>query len=138
MWFRITFHKSNILSVRWTWVMRKNLSPISCRLLVCETIMVRCIPTVPLASRQRLELLSRIRLIVIYVRGDRFISVRSLRSCPLHIHSRIWLRVHRWVRHITATIWLPTFLRGMTVSAVVTTINMTIRPTLTLSMPPTT
>ena len=138
MWFRITLHKLNILSVRWTWIMRRNLSPISCRLLVCETIMVMRIPIVRLTSRRRLELMSRIRLVVINVRGDKFISVRSMRFRPLHILSRILLRVHYRVRHTTTTIWLPTFLRGMTASAVVTTIILTIRPTLTLSMPPTT
>ena len=80
----------------------------------------------------------KICLIVIYVWLDRFISVRSLRPHLLHILSSILLRVHYWGRPIAIAIRLPTYLRGVTTFAIVTSIIMTIRPTLTLSMPPTT
>ena len=117
--------------------MRRNLSPISCRLLGCETIMVWYIPVVCLDSRLRLELLSRVCLIIIDVWGTRFMSVGPLWPRPLHIISSTLLRVHHWIQHIDGIIWLPTFPRGMTASVVVTTIVLTIRPTLTLSMSPT-
>ena len=103
-----------------------------------ETTMIRRIPIVCPASCRRLELMSRIRLIVIDVWGNMFISVRTLRPYPLHIFSIILLKVHYWVRPIATAIRLPTFFRGVTASAIVTTIILTIRPTLTLSMPPTT
>ena len=100
--------------------------------------MIRRIPIVRSASRRWLELLPNIRLIVIDVRLNMFISVRSMRPHPLHILSGILLSVHYQVRPIAIAIRFPTFLCGVTTSAVVTSIILTIRPTLTLSVLPTT
>ena len=118
--------------------MRRSLFPIPDMLLVCGTIVIRCIPIVSLTSRRRLVLLPRVHLIVINVWLKRFIRVDSFWLHPLRVSSTIMLRVHSLVHSIATTIWLPTFLRGLTPSTVVTTVILTIRPTLTLSMPSTT
>ena len=126
------------MGVKWARIMRKNLFPIPGRLLVGGTIRIRRIPIVNLTSRRRLVLLSRVRLIVINVRQHRFISIGSLWSYPLRVPSIVLLRIHSLIHPIATTIRLPTFLRGVPTSAVVTTKILTIRPALTLSMPRTT
>ena len=118
--------------------MRRKMSPIPCRLMVYGTVLIRHVPIVHLTSRGRLELLSRIRLVVIDVWLNMFVSVRSRWPHPLRVFSSILWRVHSLVRPITTAIGLPTFLRGVMTSAIVTTIILTIQPTLTLSVPPTT
>ena len=74
-------------------------------------------------------------MIVINVRLNRFISVDSLWPHPLHIPSIILLGIHSLTHSVATTIRLPTLFRGMPTSAVVTTRILTLRPTLTLSMP---
>ena len=126
LWIRSTFHESNILSIRWTWVMRRNLSPISCRLLSRGTIMDWCISIVRLVSRRWLEWLSSVRVIVIEIWRSRFINVCPLKSCPLHIISRVLLGVPYRIWHINELIWLRTLFRRMMAPAVATPIVLTI------------
>ena len=118
--------------------MWRNLFPFPSRLLVGGTIMIRRIPIVCLASRRGLVLLPSVCLIVVTVWLDMFVSIHPLWPHPLRVFSTILLRVHSLVLPITTVIRLPTFLRGVTTSTIVTTVILTMRPTLTLSMPPTT
>ena len=104
----------------------------------CRTSVIGRIPIVSLASRRRLVLLPRVHLIVINVWLNMVISVDSLWPHPLRVFCTVLLRVYSLVHPIATTIRLSTLLRGVTPSTIVTTVILTIRPTLTLSMPPTT
>lgn len=95
-----TFHEHNIPSVGRPWVTWRDLSPISRRLLRRGPILNRDISIVCLNSRWRMEGLSSDRLIVIEIRRFRFISVRPMWPCPLHIFSCLLLGVRHRVWHI--------------------------------------